>query len=82
MMNNPILPIVLGLGLLVFSRQALTRAREQHSRRLSQLESGESERFHEERRSLVAYPPPKSVWTFRVLGLLLVAGGIFEFVIR
>ena len=72
------LVMVAGAALVWFPRRYRKRAERERAARLAELDAGADEAFFEERRSLVAYPPPRSDWTWRLLGTVVFLLGAFE----
>jgi hypothetical protein len=68
--------IIVGAIILLWPQRLITRVKERRDRRLAELRSGAEERYFEEERALVAYPPPRRGLLWRLYGALLVVGGI------
>lgn len=69
--------LICGLYFVLAAEHAFQRSWSRWRKRRSQIDDGAPEAFFEERRSLDAYPPAKSVWSFRLLGCLMVPLGFY-----
>jgi len=72
---QPLVSIVLGLGLIFWPPPKRRENEEQRKARLAELADGAPERFFEERRQLEAYGPRRG-GPFRLLGVLLLLLGV------
>lgn len=75
---EPGLAMAAGAALLWLPRAYRRRAERGHAARLAELKAGAEEHLFEERRSLEAYPPPKSDATWKLLGAVLFLLGAFQ----
>jgi hypothetical protein len=74
-----IIAIVLGFPLALFPGWFSRQARSRRQSRLNELEQGAPEVYFEERRTLDTYKPLKSVWAVRLLGVAMIALGLFRY---
>jgi hypothetical protein len=72
-----------GLPRVVAPRRSMLLARQDHAKRIAEIEAGAPEQFHEEYRSLKAYPVTSSDrrwvaigWLFVVFGLVMIVAGL------
>lgn len=70
--------IALGIGLpqVIAPRRSFLMSRQDHAKRISEIEAGAPEQFHEEYRSLKAYPPTSSERAWLVSGWVAVVAGL------
>ncbi len=77
--------MALGIGLprVLAPRRSFQLSRQDHAKRIAEIEAGAPEQFHEEYRSLKAYPPTNSErawllfgWVATVAGLAAIAMGL------
>jgi len=73
--------VLVGTPMLVSATKKKDAAERAQRSRLHELKTGRDERFFEERRSLEAYPPFKSILGWRVAGAFFLIGGIFLIVL-
>ncbi len=67
--------IATGIPMAVWPRKVRIKKESAAINRLAEIDAGSEERYFEERRALVAYPPPKTDFRMRVLGIGLSFSG-------
>ena len=68
--------LVSGLPMAVRPIATRLKAQRKHEDRLSEIDAGANERYFEERRALIAYPPPQTDSKTRWVGYGLTVAGI------
>lgn len=69
--------LIAGLAMVVFPRFLRLRAEQRRSQRIAELKGGGEERSFEELRALETYTLPRTDLKWRLVGLFLIAAGIF-----
>jgi hypothetical protein len=70
--------ILSGILLLWYPKRHRIEATRRHAARLAEIDAGADERFFEERRALLAYPPASSDPAWQSLGSLLFLLGTYQ----
>ena len=71
-----------GLLIALWPRQSKERAVVAHEQKLADRAARGSDVYFEEQRALDTYKPPKSVWTYRLFGLLMTIFGMGYFALQ
>ena len=71
----PVIVASMGLWMLIAPHRHRTAGERRHAARLAELDTGATESFFEERRSLQAYRPPRTDRGWRIIGAAMLLIG-------